>query len=200
MPLNIPDGYGSVAINYSGSAGTAPYVVTFGVALPTGIDLQDVVDFAFSVWTGAWFEGTFDAFTMENATLTVEAPGGGLGSVVSSLPAVPGDASGDAAAVAMAVLVNKRSGLLGRPGRGRFFIPGLLGESDVDVNGEISNSTVTLYQGIIDTWLATMNAGDDEWELGLNPVILHSDASLAPSAINGMPVSKKVGILRKRLR
>lgn len=200
MPLNIPTGFGSMAITYTGNAGTAPYVVTFGVALPTGIALQEVVDFAFSTWTDAWYEGTFSDFTIVNATLTVQAPGGGLGSVVSSLPSVPGDASGSAAAVAFALLCNKRTGLLGRPGRGRFFIPGLLAEDDVDVAGQIKNGVLIFQQAKLELWLETMNDGDPEWELGLNPVVLHSDASLTPSAIIAMTCSRTVGILRKRLR
>lgn len=200
MTTNIPDGYGQVSIEYQSAEGTEPFVCTFGIVLPGTEPLQEVVDAVFDVWTSVWAALTFDELTMVRAVLTVEAPGGGLGSVVSSQPAVPGDASGNPAALAMAVLVNKRTGLLGRAGRGRFFIPGMLGTADVDASGLMTNSTVELYQEAADTWLEAMNTPAVGWTEAANPQVLHSDASLVPSAINGLVVSNKVGILRKRIR
>lgn len=200
MAVHIPANFGQLAFNYSGTAGTQPYVVTCGIALPTGVDLQEVVDFSFATWAERWMPNTFSEFTLENCTLTVNAPGGGLGSVISANDPVPGDADGAAGLVAAAVLVNKRTGQLGRKGRGRFFIPGLLGESDIDVTGVLSDSTVAVYATLAAAWLSLMQEGEDGWGASPNPYVLHSDASLTPSAINRLVVSPKVGILRKRLR
>ena len=102
--------------------------------------------------------------------------------------------------VTVAVLINKRTGLLGRKGRGRMFIPGLLGEPDIDVDGILPPSTIAIYDDLAAAWLAAMHEGDDGWATAPNPVVLHSDASLAPAAITSMVTSPKVGILRKRLR
>lgn len=200
MSTFIPANYGSLAYEYTGTAGTAPYIVTCGIALPGGAPLQDVVDFAFDAWADRWIPNTFTDFTLERCTLTVNAPGGGYGSIVSSQPAQAGEASGTPGLVAVAVLINKRTGLLGRKGRGRMFIPGLLGEPDIDVDGILPPSTLAIYDDLAGAWLAAMQAGDDDWDTAPNPVVLHSDASLAPAAITSMVTSPKVGILRKRLR
>jgi hypothetical protein len=200
VTMHIPDGFGSVAWEYTGTAGTAPYIVTCGIAIPTDVALVDLANFVFTTWTDTWMPNTFSEFTCVRATITLPAPGGGLGSVESNVPSVVGAATGDPALVAVAVLQNKHTGLIGRPGRGRWFIPGLLGEDDVDVSGTLGSSTITLYDGLADNWLADMHTGVPDSAEGVNPYILHSDASLPPSAINDITTSTKVGILRKRLR
>lgn len=200
MGVTIPEGYGSIAHVYTGSNGTSPYVVTHGIVLPDGAPLQDVVDLCFTAWEDQFLPNTFNEFTFDHTTLTVEAPGGGLGSVQSSLPPSVGAASGSAGLVAVAVLVNKVTGLLGRAGRGRMFIPGLLGETDIDVDGIIAGTSVDLYQDLCDNYQLALEAGDPGWTGSPNPQLLHSNALLAPNAISRFLVSPKVGILRRRLR
>lgn len=199
MSLAIPDGFGSVAIEYTATVGTGPFYVTFGTTVPAGVPLLDVANKVFNDWVATWEDGTFTEFVMVRSILTVPAPGGGLGSVVSDAPTAGGNAEGDPAVVAAAVLVNKNTSVIGRHGRGRFFIPGLLGESDIDANGNIAPSTVSLYQGQIDDWLELMQTPGAGWDGTTNPQLLHTDESVPPSAIGTFTVTNKVGILRKRL-
>jgi hypothetical protein len=200
MATTIPEGYASLAIEYTSADGTAPFYCTGGIVLPTGGTLTEVADGCFTKWVDAWEEFTFSQFTFERAIITLPAPGGGLGSVESTLPAQPGGADGDPAPIGMAVIVNKRTGLIGRKGRGRFFIPGLLGEGDVDVNGIFSNATVETYNTAAEAWLESMQTPDPPATGATNPQLLHSDASLVPSAVVSLSVSNKIGWLRKRLR
>lgn len=200
MALNIPDGYASLAIEYVSADGTAPFYCTGGIVLPAGEPVTEVADKCFTDWVSAWGELTFSEFTFQRAILTMEAPGGGLGSVESTLPPQVGGASGDPGPIGMAVIINKRTGLIGRKGRGRFFVPGLLGEGDVDVNGFFSESTQNLYQDAADGWMEAMQTPDPGESGAPNPQVLHSDASLPPSAVASLAVSRKIGWLRKRLR
>lgn len=200
MSINIPEGFGSFAMEVTGNAGTAPYIFTIGIAIDDAGSLVENANQVFFGYQEAFQSLTFDAFTFTRGILTVPAGDGAYGSVETDLDPWTGSASGDPGPVGMAVLVQKRTGLLGRAGRGRLFLPGLIGEGDVDIDGNISNSSVDLYQSAINDWVEFMVTDHAPINVNTNPMLLHSSNSLPPSAITSMVVQKKIGWIRKRLR
>lgn len=200
MTTVIPDGFGLAAIELLSADGTQPFICTLGVALDSDEgSLTDQANLIFTGYASTWLPLTYEQLVLNRVTITVPAPGGGYGSVESDVPSIAGDQGGDGAALALAVIVNKRTSVLGRRGRGRMFIPGVLGNSDVDLSGNYSEAAQAIYQGAADDFDAFLKGGPDP-ALNTNPYLLHSDASLAPSQITSWVVGRKVGILRKRIR
>lgn len=200
MSLNIPEDFALAAWELTASQGTQPFIVTLGLDISLATSAQAAADHAFQAYVDVILPNTFDELTLQRCTLTIPGPLGGTGTVENSGDAQPGEAVGDPASLSMAVLVNKRTDLIGRPGRGRMFLPGLLGQVDVDLGGNLETSAVGLYNTMMDQFSDELQSTDGPTADPLQPVLLHSNALLAPTPITGFSVSSKVGTLRKRIR
>lgn len=199
MPTIIPDGFAVAAVTFTGPVGTEPYVTTFGVSL-VGIAQEDYVDMANDIM-GA-YELQFSEFTSEElrctkVTLQVGLGGGVSGSVDSSDPEWAGGGLGARVPTAMAVIARKSTADLGRAGRGRSFLPGLLSAGAVDESGNIALATAATYSerwNNLIVYLATKEVGT-----ATPMVLLHNDGSTPTPVIAGS-VAPKVGWIRKRIR
>lgn len=99
---------------------------------------------------------------------------------------------------AVAVVVSKVTGLLGRAYRGRIYMPGLR-EADVDESGTITGSVVNTYQSAFDA-LHTALVADSAVN---SPALFHSEGTLHAGEwtnINSFRVRNIVGTMRPRQR
>lgn len=203
MALVIPPGYGQASFVFTGTTGTPEFITTLGVDLREyGGDFQTAANQLFSVYSNNMMTRTSTRLTLQNCTLTVGDDAGTLGSVVSNLPAKVGDLSGANGPLVMSVLMQKRTARLGRAGRGRSFLPGLLASNDVSEGGSLGAPT---RAAILEDWLTAMDAlsAGDVAAPPMPQVLLHDSGiagSKLPDAITGYDVAPLVGIQRKRIR
>lgn len=200
MALVIPPGFGLAQFVLTGNVGTQPYVTTMGVDLSdAGGDFVGAANNAFLAYEEAILPETSSLLTLDRVTLSVGSDGPG-GSVDSTVSTAPGQRSGSFPPTAMSAILRKTTVELGRQGRGRMFIPGVLSESEVDQDGTITTARLgTLATAFTNfaTQLATGTAVDP---IPLLPVLLHSAGGPAPTNLTGVGVSSVVGWIRGRIR
>lgn len=204
MSLVIPPGFAQASIVLTGPLGTAPYVTTLGLDISdrTG-SLVDVADMVMGGYATQFASTTNGKLTISHVTLLVGQDGGN-GSVQSSLSPIECENNGSMAPIAMAPIVRKVSADLGRSGRGRMFLPGALGEVDVDDNGQLD---ATFRENVTDAanqllgWLITGEVPGYPVAGPCPPVILHNEGGDAlPTTILSFSCAPTVGWIRKRLR
>lgn len=200
MSLTIPPGFGLAAFEVISVQGTSPFVTTIGVDLgDVGGDFQGAAGFLFEQYEAAFISLMSTAFTLNRVVLTVGEDGPG-GSVISGNTPVTGTRTGTFGSVVQAVLVNKVTNVLGRQGRGRMFLPGMLSQTEVNTSGIISSASVTSFQAGVTSFLTGLNEPEPGYPGPCPPVLLHSNNVLAPTPIVGLVVTNKTGIIRKRIR
>ena len=199
MARIIPPNFGEISIVHTGGGGTAPYVVTCGVSL-LGVPPEDFVECANNA-KGAYsdqFRSILNPeLAIDRCVLQIGLAGGSSGSVESDTPPLQGQGDGSYEPISMAVIARKNTGVLGRKGRGRCFLPGLLTDPAVDAGGRIVASSAEGYSERWNTFLtdlATLPVGS-----AMAPVLLHNDGS-PPTPITGGTIAPQVGWIRKRIR
>lgn len=202
MSLVIPPGYGSAAFVLSGTAGTPNFVTTIGVRFPlNGTDYEGYANRLFNAYADHIMTRTWSGLTLQTVQLTVGAISGN-GSVQSFESPVQGSLSGADAALAMSVIVRKATATLGRKGRGRMFLPGLLANEDVNPNGDMGQATQAAIQADVNAFQTAVE--DEEPGSLLSLRLLHNDESAGvtpePTPILALVVDAKVGWVRKRIR
>lgn len=207
MPLVIPPGFGSAAVIFVGPHGTAPYVTTIGVDLSAaGGDYVAAADNVFLSARYNFVPLVNNELTLSHVTLAVGQDGPG-GSVQSSLPSVPCEATSPMAPTAMSVIAAKTTNNIGRRGRGRMFIPGSVPESAVDEGGNLSDTFIPQVNVVLSGFLAGLELGQPETPpYPATPptpgVLLHSAGleAPAPTPIVSLTCRPVVGWVRGRIR
>lgn len=199
MARIIPVGFGELSFVLTGGDGTAPYVTTLGVNLNgvAGDDYVAAANDAMALYGETIGQYTSDELQIERVVLLVGLGGGTSGSVESTLPPIPGANLGAMMPLSMAPIARKQTASLGRKGRGRSFLPGVLQRANVDEGGTLdpgyANDLGLVWEDLL-TGLATLPVGG-----ALAPVLLHNDGS-TPSPIIGGSIAPKVGWIRDRIR
>jgi hypothetical protein len=103
-----------------------------------------------------------------------------------------GGQAGDSAPPNVAYLVEKRTALGGRSGRGRMYLPGV-NEGRVNDNGTIVSASRTAIQTAIDAWFTALDNG------GVAMYILHNASSDA-TIVTSLDVDPVAATQRRRLR
>lgn len=205
MPLVIPPGYGLAAIEFTGAAGTPIHVTTIGVSLgQVGGDFTLAADAVFQAYRENFSVGTTSQLTIARCVLAVGSDGPG-GAVESSLNPVPGTGSFTPAPVAMAPIARKITNTLGRRGRGRMFLPGLLSNANVDASGSIAGPARSAMQNSVNQFLERLRVGHPGGTGFINVpptpgYLLHSSAPTTPTPITQLLISPTVGWVRGRIR
>ena len=206
MPLVIPPGFGLAAVELSGSAGTPTHVTTMGINLgDAGGDFVLAANAVMQAYIRAFRTVTANALTISRVTLSV-GNDGPSGSVESNLPPVVGGQAGNFESVAMAPIARKITNRLGRSGRGRMFLPGVLSTTDVDINGSVSSAKRTALNTACSVFMANLELGDPDAtppEIDTPPcppVLLHSVAPTTPTPLTELVVQPTVGWIRGRIR
>lgn len=198
MTLIVPPGFGLAAWIFTASSGTPPFVTTLGVDLDgAGGDFVEAANLLFDAWTASFTAQMDNDLTLDRVNLRVGQDGPG-GSVDSDRVPMAMGRSGTSTAWANSALVRKSSNELGRRGRGRMFIPGLLNNTEVEQDGTILGTRRTTIQGLLNTFFTEV--GDPTTGAGFPPVLLHSTAPADPTPITGLTLSDVIGIQRGRIR
>ncbi len=200
MSLIVPPGYGLASFILSGSQGTAPYVTTMGFDLGEyGGDFVEAADSAFLAYSTGIMPITSDQFTLERVSLFV-GNDGPSGSVDSTEDPVQGSRDQQFTPSAMSLIVRKVTNDLGRQGRGRMFLPGVLAEGDVDEAGQVETASLSTYQDALADFIAFLV--DPSPSPPLPAVLLHSDGPdvPGPTPIIALTVAPIVGWIRGRIR
>jgi hypothetical protein len=189
---NIPTGHGLAVVPFHHVATARAAVITFGFLNATGGNNPNVIAESIQDSVGNILAPVIDSnVTIGPVGVTLgpsSAPLSGSASSTnaggSSISSVPGNT---------ALLVQKRTATGGRPGRGRYFIPWALEESDVSEVGVISGGTVTAHQDVQDDFLADLSTRDVPME------VLHTGVG-TPSAVTALVVQPLVATQRQRIR
>lgn len=202
MSLVIPPGFGLASIVLNGPDGTQPYVTTIGVGLSdAGGDFVGVANRVLQTYASAFDTLTNEDLTFDRVTLLVGSDGGN-GSVDSDIAPMVAVRSGPMAPTAMSLIARKNTAVLGRRGRGRMFIPGVLADGDVAANGAIEPESRPIFQEALDNFMTGLSlVGTSPYPIA-PPYLLHSEgsASTSPTPITSLSTAPLVGWVRKRIR
>lgn len=199
MSLVIPPGFVNAAFTFTGAAGTQPYITTLGFdASAYGGDWVNAANQAMAVYATNMTAETSSALVLDRVTLTVGSDGPG-GSVDSNLPPVSMTRSGSFPPTAASAIARKVTNDLGRRGRGRMFIPGIVSENELDQDGSITTPRRNAINVVLDAMYDDFVAGDAGGG-PLLPVLFHSSAPTDPTPITGLVVSDLIGWIRGRIR
>lgn len=199
MARIIPVGYGEAAFVFTGAGGTAPYVMTLGIDLGA-LDPTEVVVAAndlLNIYMEAFDDVISTSITLDHVDIAVGLANGSSGTVTSTTPPQAGDRTGDTASLALAPVLTKSTGYLGREGRGRCFGVGMLAPGDVDPSGSIGSGKRTDLALRWNTFLG--NLTDVPTGGPLLPVLFHNDPTLDPTVIISGGCSPKAGYIRQRV-
>ena len=200
MSVHIPVNYGEAAFIMSGANGTQPFVCTLGVDLGHYAGSESVAaDNLFGWWAINLNGRMHESMALERVLIAVGQPDGTAPTVSSSLPAANGTRDSANVPINCAVIINKTTGLPGRKGRGRMFLPGMLSEGEAGLSGELNGTTRTWFNGTFSDMYTALNEGTEEMS-PIPPVLLHSDPDVEPTALLAFTCASVVGTMRKRIR
>lgn len=188
----IPPGFAQVAVPHTFPGLQRQQFVVFGV--DPAVSLTTPVAIADAVLT-AW-EDTMAADQDNQVTIgpvvasvgTSGAPLSGPGTLTAS-----GGSSFNCLPANVACLVRKTTGLGGRKGRGRMYVPWFLPDEAVSERGEIDITSLGVRQDDVAALLLALDSN------GVPMVLLHND-STTPSPVLALTVDGVVATQRRRLR
>lgn len=190
----IPVDYAQVNWRFAGAAAPTGAEVTLGlnIELFAGTP-QEAAEICVNGW-----EATFLLSQVEEITLTeavVKFGPNDVGPQGAWPSGNTGDISGLAEVPSAAILVKKETGIGGRQGQGRMFVPGVPG-STFDSSGLMSPGDLSGLQVAAEALLTFIGLE------GLVPVLLHSEDSpiAAPFPITAVTVQARAATQRRRLR
>lgn len=197
MSLVIPDGYSNWHLTFTNVNGgaSAKSTVAFGMATPGALAQADVGRIANILRDG--LTGRFDSGWTLGPTHVVEGgtppmvwddTGTEAGTIVIGTDVTP----------AVALVVSKSTGLLGKPFRGRLYLPGL-SEAAVSEAGIVDGTFVNLYQTAFDDLQDDLIADAAVESLQL----FHDETSPfanTPTTIQSFVVRNVIGSMRPRQR
>lgn len=143
MAITIPDGYGEVALTLRNENSARLEAITFGMQVDVDtVQTNDLWSSTIHAFAEAILQDATSSIHCSGGTVTFFNGAGHTGSVPFSIAQVDGAASGDTMTPNVAYLYQKQSIVLGRSGRGRFFLPGV-SESHVDGGGNVDPTFLT---------------------------------------------------------
>lgn len=200
MPIVIPNGFVQITWDFSSSVGTGPFATTCGVSDENGEgSLVAVANAAFRHYAEVLMDATYNQVTLVRTRATIQVADGAYGSVESDLSPVQGGAGVEAESLGDALLVRKTTSALGRKGRGRFFLPGILGRGDMAADGGLLPQARAVFEALVADFYDAMATGEGSTGFATPPVLLHNDAT-APTPITAFQLAPLMGQQRGRIR
>lgn len=200
--MPTPPGFADCSIEMVLATSSRPAYITFGVD-PTETEPSTV---ATSVWASALFAGSLVSMMDSSVTfvgvhvalgtdgaedLAYEHPVTTVGS--AALTSLPANCS---------LLVHKVTARGGRRGRGRMFIPWVIGEGDCDEGGLITASPLAAMQTKLDTFRIQLATNGVPMVLLHKPSLpgtIHPTTAGAPNPVLALRADKLIGTQRRRL-
>lgn len=203
MPLQIPVNFAQAAFEMRFDGDPDPWFCTLGVDVSgQGANFDSVANELFAAWAEFILPYQSTQLHLHGVTLRVGTEEGPL-MAYSTTAAATGASAGQKLPQNCALLVDKMTASGGHRNRGRMFVPGLLGDSEVDNVGLIGSAQVTTFQTQFSNFLAAVRVGLIAPEDELVPVILHNTGispTPLPTPITSLRVQSIISTQRKRLR
>jgi hypothetical protein len=192
--MAIPEGFAQVTHFFGGSQAPTGACVVYGVELigyeGTILNLATELHDAFGDWwTPVWPASINLQRTLVKYGPDATGPSVEVGGVRTGTLAYPGTSA------AVACLVQKRTDLGGKAGRGRMFVPGVV-EGDVDASGVYLPANLAPIQTGANTFLTRLLTNDTRM------VVLHQPGSplTSPTVVESLQVQPVVATQRRRQR
>jgi hypothetical protein len=202
MTLVIPLGFAECAAELRGAGDPQPWFVTFGVDLGEGTETdEDKID-QVSTLFGTTIMGVVDnTVRFKGIHARVGTGTTDTAAIVTSAD-VPGAGGFPSLPQNCAALIDKFTGAPGRTGRGRFFMPMVLAESQVDNVGVITGTVVTQITTAFQHFRDLLAVNDG---FPIAPmVLLHNAGSVlptpAPFPVLSCQCQSTISTQRRRLR
>jgi hypothetical protein len=200
VSIIIPPGFAQASFVHTSNEGTEPFVCTLGLSVSEyGGDYVEAANVAFDHWASEIVSIMDSDLTFTRVSLLIGADGPS-GSVDSTEAPVVGGRSAAGLPWSLSAIATKRTADLGRRGRGRMFIPGVVSPSEVGQSGNIDNTRrATILSALEDFYDLLVT---DAEQIPIPPYLLHSPGpgSTAPTPISGFGLAPLVGWVRKRIR
>jgi len=197
-----PPGFADISIQLQNIATSRPAYITFGVD-PSDTD-PALVGAAVSAAASA--PGSLMSKMDTNVTMSQIRVSMGTDGLEDIVYLHPASAVGANAVSSFppncAVLVHKTTARGGRRGRGRFFVPWMLGAADCNEGGIIQTSTLTALQGVFTSFRTNLATGGNPMFVMHDPSTtgtLHPTVAGPPNAVLSLVVDKLVSTQRRRL-
>lgn len=200
--MPTPSGYADVSMQLKLLGFQRPAYVTFGVD-PAGSSADAV---AAAVMTAATATNSF--MSQMDASVTLAQVRASLGT--DSGEDVVGLVSGTSVGLRIkttlppncAMLVRKTTSRGGRRGRGRFYIPWIIEETEIDEAGTVQSAAVALVQTAMNNFLTALTTGTIPMVVLHNPSTpgtVHPSTPGAPNLVTALVVDSLVATQRRRL-
>lgn len=174
MAVQIPPGFAAVTIPLTNPAILRSAAITFGVEIVGEFTPDELAVSVQSEW-GTSIGARVDASVAMGPTRVAVGQDGGDPLLGFAAGTIPGGRSLDSIAPVLAMLLQKRTGLGGRRGRGNMYVPWCLGDNTVNEGGIIGASEVSGMQTACNTFIADNAAAQ-------HPVVL-----LHGTGVSGVP-------------
>lgn len=203
MALQIPPGFASVSVEMKHDNDPDPWAVTFGVDRGASTDPPSVDAFLIGSNFSAAFGSLISTATVVTGVdMRVGQDGGDPLVVRANLPMGRGLSSTPKLPQNCAALVSKFTALGGRKGRGRFFMPAVLTETQVGDTGGIIEPLYGNLTVAVTNFFESQRDGDAVAP-PLPLVLLHNALVVdtpPPTLITSLQVSQTISTQRRRLR
>ena len=199
MALIVPPGYYSASFEFQSALGTSPFITTCGFETSSEYTPVEYANALHQIYGDTMMPYTYNTLSLQRVNLFI-GNDGASGSVSSALAPVAGQkSSGTSPPIAMAAIAQKQTDFVGRSGRGRMFLPGMITEAGTDENGAIIGGDKTDIEGALsdfyDQLVPTIPEAD-----AFRPVLLSSKSPGVPKPILGFSLAPLVGWIRGRIR
>lgn len=198
MTLLIPPGYAQASLRLDLAGDPDPMYITFGIDIgDAGGDLASVVDAIYDAGEAVIPTILSSAYVSPGVQLAVGQDGGGaLTGYFAFDELIEGADTGTSCPQNTSYLIQKRTGRLGRSGRGRMFVPGVV-EGMVGPTGLITDAQREAVTNGWQTFLDSLALGTPSIPM----VLLHAESlDLVPTLVTSLICDQKVATQRRRLR
>lgn len=190
----IPVNHAQINWRFSGLNAPFDAEVTMGVNTELlTVPETEVADDLATVWFNSF--RARQVSSIELSLVRVKFGPNDIGPSFEAGASMPGAFSGQAESPQVSCLVSKATGVGGRAGRGRMYVPGVPA-ANYDDSGLMDSASRTSWQGSADDFIDGLVA------LGLVPVLLHAPGSpiTQPLPITAFTVQARAATQRRRLR
>lgn len=203
MPLSIPPGFFTCAIEHRAVGDPDPWYVILGHSVSGGADLTtvDVVLLAYKAFAEP---GMGNYVTVTGAEVAVGQDGPPI-RYFRNQPVAPwvGDLTTEMLPQNCALLIDKNTTLGGRRNQGRMFMPGVCVEGSVSNVGVLTPAVVTAWQTRADDFIVDLASNVPSGGDPPGMFILHSSGISAippPTEVTSLTVQSVISTQRRRMR
>lgn len=200
MALNIPTGFAEASFVYTSNEGTPPFVTTLGIDLRPSAnpDPVAVANVLHTVYGDTIMSITDADLILDRVSLFLGSSGPS-GSVDSTNAPRVGGRTSAGLPWSLSAIARKNTERIGRSGKGRMFLPGVVSPTEINQAGQIIGSRRTAIDAELDDFF---NALDSGFPSGYPPVLFHNTGSSddVPTPVLSFSCAPLVGWIRGRIR